>query len=52
MTNRERERREIESRLDRLRADDQAYGVGTGWSIVGVTVVLVIVVVIMWLVAL
>jgi hypothetical protein len=52
MTNRERERRAIEARLDRLRADYQAYGVGTGWSIVGVTVVLVIVAGIMWLTAL
>jgi hypothetical protein len=52
MTHRERERGEIESRLDRLRADYQAYGVGTYWSIIGATVVLVIVVVIMWLVAL
>jgi hypothetical protein len=52
MTHRESERLEIESRLDRLRADYQAYGIGSGWSIVGVTVVLVIVVVTMWLVAL
>jgi hypothetical protein len=52
MTTRERERGEIECRLDRLRADYQAYGVGSGWSIVGVTVVLIIVVVIMWLLAL
>ena len=52
MTEREREKRDIESRLDRLRADYLAYGVGTWGSIVGVTAVLVIVVVIMWLVAL